>query len=260
MCADIEVDEYPTTPPRVAQLEITNQVATAVNDTLATVAPAVQIWAGEIGPHNGGTVACDHSEMRWANFADSHWYLDAMGVKAANGYSVFCRQDFVGIDYGMIDCSTYAPLPDYYSGILWSKLMGAKVLKATASDPTLRAYAHCSAANASHITVLLINLEATMPRTITLDSLLQSNDDLMISATMSEWHLTGPNGTASTQMALNGELLVAKVVGGGTQYQLPSLEGRTMKAPPHGTPLVVKMAPASIAFIQLPASTGVCSA
>jgi hypothetical protein len=96
----IEVDEYPQTPPRVAQLEITGQVASAVNETLATVAPAVQIWAGEIGPHNGGTVACDHTEMRWANFADSHWYLDSMGVKAANGYSVFCRQDFVGIDYG----------------------------------------------------------------------------------------------------------------------------------------------------------------
>jgi hypothetical protein len=92
----------------VAQLEITNQVATAVNDTLTRVAPSVQIWAGEIGPHNGGTVACDHSMMRWANFADSHWYLDAMGVKAAAGYSVFCRQDFVGIDYGMIDCSTYS--------------------------------------------------------------------------------------------------------------------------------------------------------
>jgi hypothetical protein len=44
--------------------------------------------------------------MRWANFADSHWYLDSMGVKAAAGYSVFCRQDFVGIDYGMIDCAT----------------------------------------------------------------------------------------------------------------------------------------------------------
>ena len=93
------MDENPTTPPRVSQLTITNQVATAVNDTLTRVAPLVQIWAGEIGPHNGGTVPCDHTMMRWANFADSHWYLDAMGVKAASGYSVFCRQDFVGIDY-----------------------------------------------------------------------------------------------------------------------------------------------------------------
>jgi hypothetical protein len=38
--------------------------------------------------------------MRWANFANSFWYMDAMAAKAAHGFSVFCRQDFIGADYG----------------------------------------------------------------------------------------------------------------------------------------------------------------
>jgi hypothetical protein len=59
----VEVDQNPTAPPKVDVLNITRQVATAVNETLATYAPGVQIWAGEIGPHNGGTVPCDSSKM-----------------------------------------------------------------------------------------------------------------------------------------------------------------------------------------------------
>merc|ERR1712048_136653 len=99
------------------------------------------------------------SSLRWANFADSFWYLDAMASKAANGYSVFCRQDFVGIDYGMLDCATNNPLPDYYAGILWSQLMGMNVLQTTSSDTnTVRAYAHCSAKSSDDVTVLLLNL------------------------------------------------------------------------------------------------------
>eukprot|EP01047_Picozoa_sp_COSAG01_P021502 COSAG01_NODE_1249_length_11069_cov_22.388332_4_plen_249_part_00 len=212
----------------------------------------------------GGSPPCDRTSMRWTNFADSHWYLDAMGVKAANGYSAFCRQDFVGIDYGMIDCSTYQPLPDYYSGILWSRLMGTRVLTASSSDPTLRAYAHCGAdhAPAPVVTVLLINLDPTTHRVVTLEGVTISQQERPSSGgssmMMQEWHLTGPNGTASTQMALNGQLLVARVGAGGTEYELPSLAGRNTSLPSNAQPVVVDMAPASIAFVQLPASTSVC--
>jgi hypothetical protein len=82
-------------------------------------------------------------------------YLDAMASKAKHGYSAFCRQDFVGIDYAMLDCASDDPLPDYYAGVLWSKLMGTAVVSA-ASNSSVRAYAHCKEAN---LTVLLLNLE-----------------------------------------------------------------------------------------------------
>eukprot|EP00037_Helgoeca_nana_P025144 m.271247 g.271247 ORF g.271247 m.271247 type:complete len:616 (-) comp26872_c0_seq1:41-1888(-) len=246
----VDVDENPLGPPTVEQLNITQQIASAVNATLASVAPAVQIWAGEIGPHNGGSVACDHSEMRWANFADSFWYLDSLGVKAANGYSVFCRQDFVGIDYGMIDCSTYAPLPDYYAGILWSRLMGTAVLRAASSSATLRVYSHCSPTPAAGMTVLLLNLDPVVARNVTLAG--------VDGAHRVEWHLTGPGGANGTQIALNGKLLEA-VVKGGTEYVLPSLEGNAV-APSPGAPTTVEMAPASIVFVQFSGAglVGVC--
>ena len=70
-----------------------------VRDTAQRVGLAQpEVWAGEIGPHNGGSPPCNHSSMRWANFADSFWYMDAMATKAAHGFSVFCRQDFIGAD------------------------------------------------------------------------------------------------------------------------------------------------------------------
>ena len=135
--------------------------------------------------------------------------------------------------------------------------MGTVVLKATSSDPTLRVYAHCSAGGAGATTVLLINLDPTVHRTVTLNGLLSPSETTGESGALTEWHLTGPNGMNATQMALNGKLLVAKVVAGGTEYDLPSLEGQQQAA--QAASPVVNLAPASIAFVQLTTPTGVCS-
>ena len=233
----VEVPENPTAPPPFQTLDITTAAATAANATLSAAAPGVQIWAGEIGPHNGGSPGCSPSSERWAGFADSHWYLDSMGAKAAHGYSVFCRQDFVGIDYGMLDCSTYAPLPDYFSGILWSRLMGSVVLRAASDSPTLRSYAHCAPGAAAGVaTLLLINLEPTLAREVTVEG-------LAVGGQRREWHLTGPGGAASPRIALNGAELKARVQ--GDAYELPPLPGATRTG---GT---IALAPASIAFVQL---------
>ena len=143
--------------------------------------------------------------------------------------------------------------------------MGQTVLRANSSDSTLRAYAHCSAdsytndsvANVSvgQITVLLINLEPTMPRTVTLTGLPRRQGNA--GDNLKEWHLTGPNGTASTQMALHGKILEATPVSGG--YKLPALDGRVVPGSLAGASVQVAMAPASISFIQVPASEGACS-
>lgn len=140
-------------------LDIGCSVTAAVRGWL----PSVEVWASEIGPHNGGLVPCGVGG-RWANFGSSLWYLDALGAKAATGYDVFCRQDFVGIDYAYIDCATHEPLPDYYAALLWGRLMGTRVLSAQLVAQRvvrdgLRAYAHC-ARNGPRggIVVLLLNL------------------------------------------------------------------------------------------------------
>ena len=128
----------------------------------------MEVWGGEIGPHNGGSPPCDHTSMRWANFGDSFWYADSLGSKAANGYQAHCRQDYIGADYGLGDCITGTPLPDYYTGMLFGKLMGPGVLWASVTSPGARAvrvYAHSTSpkatAAAGSVTVLVMNLHPT---------------------------------------------------------------------------------------------------
>jgi hypothetical protein len=53
-----------------------------------------------------------------------------MALKAKNGYAAYCRQDFLGIDYAILDCATNDPLPDYFGGVLWSRLMGTGAIQA----------------------------------------------------------------------------------------------------------------------------------
>lgn len=114
--------------------------------------------------------------------------------------------------------------------------------------------------------MLLINLDPTTKRSVTLHGLLSAASERGDTSSgsgsgMLEWHLTGPDGMNATTMALDGKLLVAKVVAGGTEYDLPSLEGQ--QSPPQMLRApqapVVKLAPASIAFVRVPTSTGVCN-
>merc|ERR1711871_744186 len=100
--------------------------------------------------------------MRWANFGDSFWYMDALGAKARHGYGAFCRQDLIGADYGLADCSTGTALPDFWAALLFARLMGPTVLSASVislNSTAIRSYAHCTTKGPKgSATVLLINL------------------------------------------------------------------------------------------------------
>ena len=129
-----EVDPTPEGFTSPAQLDVSGAIAKMVNHTIREHDATVQIFGGEIGPHNDGSPVCDHTSMRWANFGTSLWYSDALAAKALHGYSGFCRQDYIGGDYGMLDCSTGAPLPDYYTALAFTTLMGQRVLGARVAE------------------------------------------------------------------------------------------------------------------------------
>ena len=224
-----------------------------VRDTCAAVGmPQPEVWAGEIGPHNGGSPPCDRSSMRWANFANSFWYVDALASKAAHGFSAFCRQDFIGADYGLLDCATQTPLPDYHVSRAWTQLMGAGVLAArvAAGPRTIRAYAHCAADGAADVVVLLLNLDV------------ESVDVEVViggagggggggGGSRTEWHFTaGAGGLGGTGIRLGGVDLVWS-----EGQPLPPLPGAS--APSASS---VHMAPQSIAFVRVPAGApaGLC--
>ena len=185
-----------------------------------------------------------------------------MASKAAHGYKAFCRQDFVGIDYGLIDCATYSPLPDYYAGILWGRLMGMEVitLHNNRSDHQLRTYAHCSAISGARdeleprgLTVLLINLDSRAQPSITLAlTTLRFPNDSIAPVQAKMWTLSGIEGTNSSRVALNGVEL--KLAGQGSK--LPPMDGKTIEVKQsriNGSMqlLLPPLAPATIAFVEL---------
>ena len=87
-----------------------------------------------------------------------------MASFARHGHGSFCRQTLVGGNYGLLNTTTLQPQPDYYSLLLWSRVMGPSVLDVApdASNPELRAYAHCTQQAAGFpsgaVTIALINL------------------------------------------------------------------------------------------------------
>ncbi|KAJ8608917.1 hypothetical protein CTAYLR_005278 [Chrysophaeum taylorii] len=151
---------------------------------------STQLWIGEGGGQSsGGQPGSTDS------FASGQWYLDSLGAYARGGVDVFCRQDLVGANYGLLEdgcpygglsdvnpvCDPAVqpePLPDYWNALLWKRIMGPKPLEVGvefASDNNddnasyfLRAYAHFSSDN-STIGVLLINTDVDRPANVSIE-------------------------------------------------------------------------------------------
>ena len=56
-----------------------------------------ELWVGEAGGASGG----GHPGVT-DSYASGLWWLPALGEKAKSGHSVYCRQDLVGGDYGLL--------------------------------------------------------------------------------------------------------------------------------------------------------------
>ena len=133
--------------------------------------PALPLILGEGAFHNGGCSVggCD-------SFGSSLYYLDALGKLSELGHEAFFRQSFVGGNCtlhlllynvriaacltvswtacllwssgtdALADTDTLEPRPDYYTAVLFQRLMGTRVLPVRVSsvDPDLHMYAHCA--------------------------------------------------------------------------------------------------------------------
>ena len=77
----IEVGNERSLQPSV--LDMTLSIAFTVNGTVRSVLPDTALYAGEIGPHNGGSPGCDTAPGRWTAFADSFWCAWIVGFRAA---------------------------------------------------------------------------------------------------------------------------------------------------------------------------------
>ncbi|XP_068657315.1 heparanase-like protein 2 [Aristolochia californica] len=182
-------------------LETLNQVKL----TLRSYAPWTDAWVGEAGgAYNSGGKNVSHS------FVNSFWYLDQLGQASSFDHKVYCRQSLIGGNYGLLNTTTMVPNPDYYSALLWHRLMGTRVLSTVhGGSPNLRTYTHCSK-NETGITMLFINLSNSTTFKVNI------NEDLNIyPATVGfqiagteqreEYHLTAKDGDIQSHtMELNG--------------------------------------------------------
>lgn len=217
--------------------------------------PAVA-WVGEAG----GAYNSGHNLVTNA-FVFSFWYLDQLGMASSYDTKTYCRQTLIGGNYGLLNTGTFVPNPDYYSALLWHRLMGRNVLSTTFSGTNnIRAYAHCAKASKG-ITLLLINLDGnttvevhvstenvtgngtlvTQQQNQTKFSGMSKGSNIDVS-TREEYHLTALNGDLHSQtVLLNGNILSVNSSG-----SVPPL---TSQSDP------ITVAPFSIVFAHIANST-----
>ncbi|OEL36787.1 Heparanase-like protein 3 [Dichanthelium oligosanthes] len=122
-------------------------------------------WVGEAG----GAFNSGHHLVTDA-FVFSFWFLDQLGMSAKYDTKSYCRQSLIGGNYGLLNTTTFQPNPDYYSALLWHRLMGTKVLATTFKGTNkIRAYAHC-ARHSPGTTLLLINLSGNTATQVSVTS------------------------------------------------------------------------------------------
>ncbi|KAG5225243.1 heparanase protein [Salix suchowensis] len=195
-------------------------------------------------------------------FVFSFWYLDQLGMASSYDTKTYCRQTLIGGNYGLLNTVTFVPNPDYYSALLWHRLMGRNVLSTTFfGTNNIRAYAHCAKASKG-ITLLLINLDGNTAAMSMFQLKMYQKWDFGNASTKSknkfsrgskldvntreEYHLTALNGDLHSQtVLLNGNILSVNSSG-----SIPPLEPiQTSQSDP------IIVAPFSIVFAHIANST-----
>jgi heparanase 1 len=124
--------------------------------------PGTPIWITETAES-----ACGGNPWA-AGFLDTFRYLDQLGRLARHGVSVVFHNTLAASEYGLLDQNTLMPRPNYWSALLWHRLMGSTVLDAGASQPDVHLYAHCLPGRSGGVTLLAINTSRTQEQSIEL--------------------------------------------------------------------------------------------
>ena len=135
---EVEQDQPSNTPFSSSKLDETAVAAAVFNATASRA--GIPLWAGEIGPHNGGSPPCDHTSER------GHGLPTLFGLgqwqRRPSMDTLHLPPRFRWYRLWVADCATYEPLP-YYGGVLWSRLMGTGVSYTPNPSTMIRAYGHC---------------------------------------------------------------------------------------------------------------------
>src|ERR1700716_4560125 len=104
-----------------------------------------------------GETACGGNPWA-ADFIDSFRYLNQLGTLAKRGVQVVIHNTLAASDYALVDETTLLPRPNYWSALLWRKMMGTTVLDAGVPLAAgQHVYAHCQLGTPGGVTLLIIN-------------------------------------------------------------------------------------------------------
>ncbi|PWA65737.1 glycoside hydrolase, family 79 [Artemisia annua] len=172
---------------------------------LKTSESPASAWVSE----GGGAYESGQNNVSNA-FVFSFWYLDQLGMSSVYDTKTYCRQTLIGGNYGLLNTTTFEPNPNYYSALLWHRLMGSKVLSTSfMGTKKIRAYSHC-AKDSKGITILLINLDnsTSIDVKVTVNSTRPTKTTGARIQIREEYHLTAKDGNLhSKQTVLNGKEL-----------------------------------------------------
>eukprot|EP00039_Didymoeca_costata_P020852 m.342629 g.342629 ORF g.342629 m.342629 type:complete len:506 (+) comp21666_c0_seq1:253-1770(+) len=202
------------------------------------------LWITETGVGWGGASL----DKIAPSYLDGFWFLDQAGLLATHNVLVQHRHA-LACSWGPCFISgvpTLTPRPDYWSALLWKKIVGAVVLNATVEKkaPKLRVYAHCANNNSSNNFVLIvINLDLETSYNINLQGNLGN-----ISTQEYYWLTPEASNITSSTIRLNDKVLGLGEKDG--EYTLPSL-APNKKYSMNG---VVVIPPRSYGFIHFPNS------
>jgi heparanase 1 len=192
--------------------------------------PGKPLWITETAD-----VACGGNP--WAStFLDTFRYLIEHASLARRGVKVIIHNTLASSDYGLLDQNTLEPRPNYWTSVLWHKLMGTTVL-----DPEISAarntyvYAQCLTGRPGGVTLLIINADP------------QRSFDLNVPTVSERYTLTAKQLEDNT-VELNGKPL--RLTSSG---DLPQFQGELVTA---GR---VSFAPTSITYLPIAnAGNGSC--
>jgi hypothetical protein len=175
--------------------------------------PGAPIWLTETAE-----AACGGNPWA-ATYLDSFRYLEQLGRLAKKGVQVVMHNTLAVSEYALLDQKTLEPRPNYWSALLWNKLMGTKVYDTGLSVEGLDVFVHNLKGSSNGYGILIVNPKDAAS-TITIP-------------VRAEKYLLTADSLQSKTMRLNGKEL--KLAAGET---LPTIKGEKIaaggvKLPPH---------------------------
>lgn len=193
------------------------------------------LWVGE-------TAMAWHSGRNGTTntFLSGPWYITQLGT-LAHTHATQCRQTFYGGNYELVDKITLNPNPDWWTALLWKRLMGSRVLHVSANTTAVKVFAHCTAVASlsppTSVTLSFVNLEL-VPATIS--SIATPSGETIALAPRTEYILTADGAETSQSMLLNGvRLTYSHGQVGPTQGHKVTSDATPLVLPPHSYGYVV---------------------